>query len=59
MFVQHITSQALAVYINNKRLKDDDFEEQANKQKNSNQTQKCANNPDCCVIRKVQMAFFT
>lgn len=33
MFVQHIISQALAVYINNQNLKDDDFEQQANKQK--------------------------
>lgn len=32
MLVQHITSQALAVYINNKILKYDDSEEQANKQ---------------------------
>lgn len=37
MFVQRITSQALAVYINNKKLKDDDFEKEASKQKNPNQ----------------------
>lgn len=44
MFVQHITSQALAVYINNKNFKDNDFEEQANKQNLPNRTKKPAKN---------------